>query len=438
MDDRDQRNNHHNRSMFAPLLLLTLLIIAGGIYLGVTRFRNPWTQSTVSSGETETEEESRTETDEEESTSDEDVGGGSEEGAAAEQSLDVVEVVKKAMPSVVAITNKSVQEITTMFCDSMEIESVSSGSGIIIGQNDTELLIATNYHVVQGASALSVVFSVAAGEDGEAAADALVKGSDEGYDLAVVAVVLEDIPDEVQEAIGIAELGSSEALVIGEPAIAIGNALGYGQSVTRGIVSALNRSLEIDGVTRAYIQTDAAINAGNSGGALLNAKGEVIGINSAKVASSGVEGMGYAIPIDEAKPVLSSLMERETRTKPSEEERGYLGVYTQDVSEETRSLYDIPNGVYVTNVEDGSPAEDAGLQQGDIISEMDGVTISSTEGFEELLEYYRAGETVSMEILRANRGSYTSRTLSVTFSEQPEEELDAPNMQPFGGRIPFG
>ncbi|MCD7745273.1 MAG: trypsin-like peptidase domain-containing protein [Lachnospiraceae bacterium] len=437
MDDRDQRNNHHNRPMFALLLLLTLLIIVGGIYLGAAQVRSLLARSTVSLEETEEESQTDTDTDTEaESASNENAEGGLQENAASGQTLDVVEVVKKAMPSVVAVTNKSVQEMTTMFRESMEIESVSSGSGIIIGQNDTELLIATNYHVIQGASTLSVIFSVETDE--ETTADAVMKGSDEEYDLAVIAVVLEDIPDEVREAIGIAELGSSGALVIGEPAVAIGNALGYGQSVTSGIVSALNRSLEIDGVTREYIQTDAAINAGNSGGALLNAQGEVIGINSAKVASSGVEGMGYAIPIDEAKPVLSALMERETRTKPGEDERGYLGAYTQDVSTEARSLYDIPNGVYVTYVADDSPAEDAGLQQGDIICEMDGVTISSTEGFEELLEYYRAGETVSMEILRASRGDYTSRTLSVTFSEQPENSGSGPqNTQPFDSRGPF-
>ncbi|MCD7715621.1 MAG: trypsin-like peptidase domain-containing protein [Lachnospiraceae bacterium] len=469
MDDRYRKNGNHNTPFFTLLLILTVAAAAVGVYKGLERTgRLPDTVTALlREDETETsdgenagadgngtpaadsdgvaEPDSDEADDENTAAGNGNTADGADSESAAEGSnaseneVDVVAVVKKAMPTVVAITNKSVQEVEYMFSGTIEMETESTGSGIIIGQNDTELLIATNYHVIEGASTLTVCFSVTA-EDGEdAIVEASTKGSDEEYDLAVVAVALEKIPDTVMEQIGSAALGSSEELVIGEPAIAIGNALGYGQSVTLGIVSALDRSIEIDGVTRSYIQTDAAINAGNSGGALLNADGEVIGINSAKVASSGVEGMGYAIPIDDAKPVLSVLMERETRERVEEAERGYLGVYTQDISTEARSLYDIPNGVYVTYVVSGSPAEDAGMQSGDIISSLDGVTVSSASGFEDLLEYYRAGETVEVEILRSDKGSYASKTLSVTFAQQPEADSSGYEAEngPFGNGRPF-
>ncbi|MCD7765695.1 MAG: trypsin-like peptidase domain-containing protein [Lachnospiraceae bacterium] len=462
MDDRYRKNGNHNTPLFM-LLLLTLVVAAAGVYMVLEKtggLPDPVT-ALLQEDETQTgtldDEDADADGDEapaadsdetlEENTAAENgnVGDGTdsentEAGSnAVESEVDVVAVVKKAMPTVVAITNKSVQEVTYMFSGTIEMETESTGSGIIIGQNDTELLIATNYHVIEDASTLTVCFSVAEEDGGDAIIEASAKGSDEEYDLAVIAVALEKIPETVMEQIESATLGSSEEVVIGEPAIAIGNALGYGQSVTLGIISALDRSIEIDGVTRSYIQTDAAINAGNSGGALLNADGEVIGINSAKVSASGIEGMGYAIPIDDAKPVLSALMERQTRERVEEDERGYLGVYTQDISTEARSLYDIPNGVYVTYVVSGSPAEDAGMLSGDIISSLDGVTVSSASGFEDLLEYYRAGETVEAEILRSDKGSYSSKTLSVTFAQQPEEDssgYEAGN-GPFGNGRPF-
>ncbi len=415
---------------FFALLLLTILVIAGGVSMGAKLTGLQSDQTAARLSETGTEEELSDDDEDGETVSD---------GAASDDAVNVVAVVKKAMPTVVAITNKSVQEVTYMFRGTVEMESESTGSGIIIGQNDTELLIATNYHVIENASVLTVCFSVDVENGEDAIAEAVEKGSDEEYDLAVIAVKLETISDEVMEQLDSAVLGSSEELVIGEAAIAIGNALGYGQSVTLGIVSALNRSVEIDGEIRNYIQTDAAINAGNSGGALLNADGEVIGINSAKVSASGVEGMGYAIPIDEAKPVLYTLMEQETREKADEDEQGYLGIYTQDVSTEARSLYDIPSGAYVTYVASDSPAENAGIQSGDIISKLDDITVSSASGFENLLEYYRAGDTVTVEIFRSDKGSYTSQTLDVTFGDKPEEDDDqaARNTSPFGSAGPF-
>ncbi len=424
------------------LLLLTIVMIVCGIYMGNRLSGDVSDQTAFLPQETETdlaetEEPAGALTVGDDNTAED--GDNASGTTSSDEEFNVVTVVKKAMPTVVAITNKSVQEVTYMYRGTIEMESESTGSGIIIGQNDTELLIATNYHVIEGAETLTVCFSVETENGDNAIVEAVEKGSDEEYDLAVVAVKLETISDEILEQIDSAALGSSEELVIGETAIAIGNALGYGQSVTLGIVSALNRSLEIDGVTREYIQTDAAINAGNSGGALLNAKGEVIGINSAKVSASGVEGMGYAIPIDEAKPVLYTLMERETREKLDEDEQGYLGVYTQDISTEARSLYDIPNGVYVTYVAAESPAEDAGIQSGDIISRLDEVTVSSASGFESLLEYYGAGETVMIEILRADKGTYTSQTLEVTFGEQPEMGSDQFSGEdpPFESTRPF-
>lgn len=415
---------------FFALLLLTILVIAGGVSMGAKLTGLQSDQTAARLSETGTEEELSDDDEDGETVSD---------GAASDDAVNVVAVVKKAMPTVVAITNKSVQEVTYMFRGTVEMESESTGSGIIIGQNDTELLIATNYHVIENASVLTVCFSVDVENGEDAIAEAVEKGSDEEYDLAVIAVKLETISDEVMEQLDSAVLGSSEELVIGEAAIAIGNALGYGQSVTLGIVSALNRSVEIDGEIRNYIQTDAAINAGNSGGALLNADGEVIGINSAKVSASGVEGMGYAIPIDEAKPVLYTLMEQETREKADEDEQGYLGIYTQDVSTEARSLYDIPSGAYVTYVAPDSPAENAGIQSGDIISKLDDITVSSASGFENLLEYYRAGDTVTVEIFWSDKGSYTSQTLDVTFGDKPEEDDDqaARNTSPFESAGPF-
>jgi len=447
-DDRYQKN-HNNTPLLVLIIFLTLMILIGGIYLvvGAVRYVHDRTGMLVQETESEAAPGAAYDTEEAENLqSDQALADGELSGedtviasqSEEQTSVDVVAVVKKVMPSIVAVTSKSVQEVSYMYRGTIEMESESSGSGFIIGTNDTELLIATNYHVIADASTLTVCFSVETENEEDAMVTAVVKGSDEEYDLAVLAVSIEDISDEVMNQICVAQLGSSAALVVGETAIAIGNALGYGQSVTLGIVSALNRTIEVDGVMGIYIQTDAAINAGNSGGTLLNANGEVIGINTAKVSASGVEGMGYAIPIDEAQPILEQLMERETREKVEKSEQAYLGVYTQDISSEARELYDIPSGVYITYVESGSPAEDAGLQQGDIISVMDGVNVSSVEGFENLLTYYRAYETVTMEILTSSSGTYSAKTVSVTFSEQPEES-DRPEERtgPFGDMAPF-
>lgn len=331
--------------------------------------------------------------------------------------LDVSDVVAQVMPSVVAITNKSIQEVEYWF-RTMEIENESSGSGFIIARTQDELLIATNAHVVQDATSLSVCFTVDnAGEGTEmetAVAEAVIKGMDTSSDLAVVSVTLEDIPEQAKDQIQVATLGSSEDLEIGEPAVAIGNALGYGQSVTLGIISALNRPVTIDGTTNDLIQTDAAINFGNSGGVLLDVEGHVIGISSAKAASYGVEGMGYAIPIDTAKPVLETLMNRVTRKKVDADQVGYLGITPRDISVEGRSLYNMPEGVFVYEVDPGSPADQAGIQRGDVITYFDGNSVDSSERMKDLREYYASGEQVEIVFQRVTGGMYREMTVKVT------------------------
>ena len=325
---------------------------------------------------------------------------------------DVSAIVEKVMPSVVSITNLSVQEVQSFFGSIQQQESTSVGSGIIISQNDSELLIVTNNHVVEGANTLTVTF-----DDGESV-EANIKGTDAAKDLAVVAVPLDSIEDSTMEAIAVASLGDSDALQVGEPAIAIGNALGYGQSVTTGIISALNRDLEMEGFDSKLIQTDAAINPGNSGGALLNANGEVIGINTVKVNANAVEGMGYAIPISDASEVITNLMNRETRTKVSEDEQGYLGIEGADVSSDSAQMYNMPVGVYISNVIDNGGAKEAGLSKGTIITELDGITIDSMSTLKEQLQYYKAGETVTLTVQVPNsRGEYTEQEVSVTLGD---------------------
>lgn len=406
------RRPRGNGPLLILLFLLTMMVVAGGLFIGLSIIRK--------SGEIGTEEiQQETIVLEESQLLHEEIQEAEEPAAEIQRAmvLDVSGVVKEVMPTIVAITNKSVQEVQYFFRGTMEIENESSGSGFIIAENDEELLIATNYHVIEGASSLSVCFTVDDVDEELLIVEAVEKGSEPQYDLAVVAVQQSDIPEELREKIAAAPLGSSEEMLVGEPAIAIGNALGYGQSVTLGIISAKNRELTIEGNTNMYLQTDAAINFGNSGGALFNVDGQVIGINSAKAAASGAEGMGYAIPIDNAKSVLEDLMNRKTRQKVDESERGYLGIYAQDISSEARSLYDIPNGVYIAEVERGSAAEEAGLKKGDILSRLDGNSITSTERLSELLEYFKAGEVVEAEILVADGGGYVERTLTVTFGE---------------------
>ena len=327
---------------------------------------------------------------------------------------DVSGIVEQAMPSIVSITNMSIQEVQNFFGQTQEQESESLGSGIIIQQSDTELLIATNNHVVEGADTLTVTFV------DEENVEANIKGTDPSKDLAIVAVPLESIKDSTMETIAIATLGDSNEVQVGEPAIAIGNALGYGQSVTTGIISATNRQIDMDGFDSELIQTDAAINPGNSGGALLNANGAVIGINTAKINSSVAEGMGYAIPISDASEVLTNLMNRETRERVSDEARGYLGITGQDVSSDIGEAYNMPTGVYISEVTKGSGAEQAGLSRGSIITGMEGVTIDSMETLQDQLSYYAVGETVELTVqVPASGGEYEEQTVSVTLGANP-------------------
>lgn len=339
--------------------------------------------------------------------------------------LDVSDVVQATMPSIVAITNQSVQVVESYFYGAYEIPSESAGSGIIIGENEEELLIATNYHVVEDADSITVCFSVEEELAEEAIVSAKIKGTDSTRDLAVVAVIKEDIPETVRKQIKIAELGNSEELVVGQQAIAIGNALGYGQSVTMGIVSALNRELAIEQTPQKFIQTDAAINFGNSGGALLNSAGQVIGINSAKAASDGVEGMGYAIPVNDAKPILEKLMSRKTRDKVEDNRRGSLGAELRNVSEEAQQLYDIPAGAFVYELDEDSALRDAGLMQGDIITEFDGNRVASVGELESLLTYYSVGETVELVYESSAEGVYQEKTATVTLKEERQPETPA-------------
>lgn len=323
---------------------------------------------------------------------------------------DVSDIVENTLPSIVSITNMSVQEVQNFFGGISQQESESAGSGIIISQNDSELLVVTNNHVVEGSDTLTVTFN-----DGNSV-EAQIKGTDSARDLAVVAVPLDKISDDTMNAIKVATLGDSDSLKVGEPAIAIGNALGYGQSVTTGIVSATGRT--IDGFDGEYIQTDAAINPGNSGGALLNANGEVIGINSAKINSSAVEGMGFAIPISDASDVIQNLMNKETRSKVSDEERGYLGIKGYDVSEEGAQMYNMPTGVYVKEVMSGGGAEKAGLTKGSIITGFEGSSISSMSSLQEQLQYYKVGEEVTLTVqIPDKNGEYTEKDIKVTLGK---------------------
>lgn len=326
-------------------------------------------------------------------------------------SSDVADIAANAMPTVVSITNMSVEEVQNFFGGIQEQQSESAGSGIIIGQNDTELLVLTNNHVVEGNDTLTVTFI------DEESVEANVKGTNSSKDLAVVAVNLDDIPDSTMDEIAIATMGDSNELQVGEPAIAIGNALGYGQSVTTGIISATGRTL--DGYDGTLIQTDAAINPGNSGGALLNANGEVIGINTAKVSADSVEGMGYAIPISDASDIITDLMNQETKTKVSKEEQGYIGIKSQaDVTSDLAEMYNMPTGVYVSEVISGSGADEAGITKGSIITAINGTTVDGMEALQEQLQYYRIGDTVTLTVeTPANNGEYVATDVEVTLGE---------------------
>ena len=331
-------------------------------------------------------------------------------GSGTTVKSDVADVTESVMPSVVSIVNLSVQEVQNFFFGgTTQYESQSSGSGIIIGQNDTELLLVTNNHVVEGSKTLTVTF-----KDGKSI-EAQIKGTDSDLDLAILSVPLSSIESSTMEVIKVATLGDSDALRVGEPAIAIGNALGYGQSVTAGIVSALNCTIE--SYEGKLIQTDAAINPGNSGGALLNANGEVIGINTAKVSDEQVEGMGYAIPISDVVDILNELMNKETRTKVPEGQRGTIGIKGITVASDMSQYYNMPEGVYVSEIVKGGAAEKAGLPVNSIITKIDGNSVDSMEELQEALQYYRAGDTVELTIQVQDRNGYVKEKIELTLGK---------------------
>lgn len=350
------------------------------------------------------------------------------EASTSESSSGVAQVADNAMPSVVTISTMSVEEMRSFFGGTQQYEVEGAGTGVIIGENDTELLIATNNHVVEGASSLSVGFI------DESTVSAEIKGTDAENDLAVISVKLSDISTDTMNQIKIASIGDSDELQLGEQVVAIGNALGYGQSVTSGYVSALNRDLSLtdeSGNTinsTGLIQTDAAINPGNSGGALLNMNGELIGINEAKsgTTSSGttVDNIGFAIPINKAQESLQNLMNQETREKVSEDQASYIGIQGASVSSDEQEKFSIPAGVVVASVVEDGPAAQAGIQEGDIITELDGRSVSSIEGLQDTLQYYAAGETVDIVVQRADSGSYQEQTLSITLGSAQDAETN--------------
>lgn len=427
----------------AVALAVIFGLVAGAVFQGVNIAADKYRDNNSSStqiGKTETV------TGTEESTD-----GSSTESSVKSivaESGTVAGVAQATMSSIVAITSVSVQEIPSFFgYGTRQYQSAGSGSGIIVGENDSELLIATNNHVVSGATTLTVCFAggdvVGAEEETQAmasgdsitdssdssvdvnnAVSAKIKGTDEENDLAVIAVEKSDIPEETMNEIKIAQMGSSDDLVVGEQVVAIGNALGYGQSVTSGWVSALNRTISTeDGDTSGLIQTDAAINPGNSGGALLNMKGEVIGINAAKYADSQVEGMGYAIPISKAEPILEELMNRKTRDKIEDTSKvGYMGIKAADLTTEAIQMYNMPAGAFLTEVTPGGAADKAGIKKGDIVVKLDGQKVSGKNDLVDKLQYYESGETVEVVIARANNGEYKEETVEVTLGSKPASD----------------
>ncbi len=444
---KKKKTRHHGGRKLASTISLAVVfgLIAGVVFQGVNYVSDQYLMLNKQDTETQVETaqlavDASTESDTTDTSSEETTA---ETSGTAVQTGSVSEVAETAMPTVVAITSVSVQEIPNYFrafgfgygSSTQQYSSEGSGSGIIVGENDDELLIATNNHVVSGTTTLSVCFIGndvvnaeaetvdMSGSDGdvnvEDAVSAKIKGTDESNDLAVVAVQKSDIPEDTLSQIKIAQLGNSDDLKVGEQVVAIGNALGYGQSVTSGWISALNRSISTDdGTSSGLIQTDAAINPGNSGGALLNMQGEVIGINSAKYASSSVEGMGYAIPISKAQPILEDLMNRQTRDKVDSDNAGYLGVVSADLSTEAIQMYDMPEGAFVIRIEKDSAAGNAGIQKGDIIVKFDGQTITGKDDLENKLAYYASGETVDVVVSRADNGEYVEKTFQVTLGSR--------------------
>ena len=442
MMNKDNRNDKIRKIAKKGLTLSLCAVLAGGLaagsFEGVNKLAG-WSGATTVEAASNKDETTLTYAKSEKKdadASDSKSDTGKDTGSTAKGNLDVSEIASEALPSIVSITTKSVQEVQNYFGmygmygyapQQQEQEVEGSGSGIIVGKNDDELLIATNYHVVEGADTLSVAFT-----DGNAV-EASVKGFDEERDLAVVSVSLDDVKDDTMDAISIAKIGSSDDLKVGEQVIAIGNALGYGQSVTTGIVSAKNRRMDSDNNTVTdgsddssdgvnLIQTDAAINPGNSGGALLNMEGEVVGINSAKLASTEVEGMGYAIAISDVTDILQNLMNETSRDKLDDSEHGVLGIEGSSVSSEAVQMYGIPAGVVVKKVTEGGAADKAGLKANSVITEFNGKTVSSTDQLIEYLSYYEPDEEVELTVQVPHGTSYKEETVKVTLDENTDAD----------------
>ena len=440
MMNKDNRNDKIRKIAKKGLTLSLCAVLAGGLaagsFEGVNKLAG-WSGATTVEAASNKDETTLTYAKSEKKdadASDSKSDTGKDTGSTAKGNLDVSEIASEALPSIVSITTKSVQEVQNYFGmygmygyapQQQEQEVEGSGSGIIVGKNDDELLIATNYHVVEGADTLSVAFT-----DGNAV-EASVKGFDEERDLAVVSVSLDDVKDDTMDAISIAKIGSSDDLKVGEQVIAIGNALGYGQSVTTGIVSAKNRRMDSDNNTVTdgsddssdgvnLIQTDAAINPGNSGGALLNMEGEVVGINSAKLASTEVEGMGYAIAISDVTDILQNLMNETSRDKLDDSEHGVLGTEGSSVSSEAVQMYGIPAGVFVKKVTEGGAADKAGLKANSVITEFNGKTVSSIDQLIEYLSYYEPDEEVELTVQVPHGTSYKEETVKVTLDENTD------------------
>lgn len=440
MMNKDNRNDKIRKIAKKGLTLSLCAVLAGGLaagsFEGVNKLAG-WSGATTVEAASNKDETTLTYAKSEKKdadASDSKSDTGKDTGSTAKGNLDVSEIASEALPSIVSITTKSVQEVQNYFGmygmygyapQQQEQEVEGSGSGIIVGKNDDELLIATNYHVVEGADTLSVAFT-----DGNAV-EASVKGFDEERDLAVVSVSLDDVKDDTMDAISIAKIGSSDDLKVGEQVIAIGNALGYGQSVTTGIVSAKNRRMDSDNNTVTdgsddssdgvnLIQTDAAINPGNSGGALLNMEGEVVGINSAKLASTEVEGMGYAIAISDVTDILQNLMNETSRDKLDDSEHGVLGIEGSSVSSEAVQMYGIPAGVFVKKVTEGGAADKAGLKANSVITEFNGKTVSSIDQLTEYLSYYEPDEEVELTVQVPHGTSYKEETVKVTLDENTD------------------
>ncbi len=436
--NNNKKNPKNSKKLAKKIGAITLSAVlfgsvAAGSFQAVNYF-SPFSKTTGSSGSTASNNSSSTSL----------LKTTAVSGSSNTGSLDVSDITTSAMPSIVAITNKSVQEVQDYFSQfgfggqgqPQTQETESQGSGIIIGKNDSELLMVTNNHVVEGADTLSVCFI-----DNQVY-EAAIKGTDPENDLAVIAVPLDSISDDTMSKIAVASIGDSDSLKVGEQVVAIGNALGYGQSVTTGIVSAVNRTLSSnssdtqdsnsssdDSSSATYIQTDAAINPGNSGGALLNMNGEVIGINSAKLASTEVEGMGYAIPISRVSDIIDNLMNQTTRTKVDSDKQGTIGIKGINVTSDVQEKYNLPKGIYVSEVTSGSAAEKAGITSGSVITKFDGKSVTDIESLQNLLQYYKAGETVELTLQVPDSDSYKEKTVSITLGSKSATSSDS-NSQP--------